>query len=584
MIQDIARGSLDALPSKLTDLYNKIKNGSLFIDHLDLSELEHLKKRVKNKPQALRTIEAITKLYKQSQTTTLPLHIHAKSQEAKLLQKDLETTSPDVVDKDGTTALIQAVKQQDMESIKALIRAGADVNFGNPPPLIAAVSGTTAKPEILDFLLTAGADPNVQDKNGKTALMFAADFGFATSFKILIDYGAALDLQDKDGWTALWFAATNGFTDICKTLLDKGADPTILDNQTRPIQLIIKALKAGDWQETKRLIKSKATTTFLDFSRLLKRTKITTHAFEMEGKGMLFGKQIPFEGGISALAARTMAKSCSKNSDLQELAPLLEKAADLRLPTKIDEQFIILTGFSGHAVSVLIWDDLFITCDRGGSQKDPLTVKRFDRTKLDLETVSLISKAKSRSKDDYKKLMNDILPKKLDFKSDDETKKIQKQSSLPFQIVGNCSWAANEGIIKTYLVIKNPKTAEASFMRWQVSQQMDLLEKYLKDPIDREIVYQSFNTLWLAKRYYGYAVDTSRLEKLEALYLKGKPSKEIRVFRINKTVAKLLPFRIPLRFLQGIISALALLFTTGRIRLERHHKETLPLKANRQKG
>lgn len=50
------------------------------------------------------------------------------------------------------------------------------------------------------------ANPNEKDNNGQTLLMKAAKAGNEWQLKLLIDSGADINLKDKDGWTALMYA------------------------------------------------------------------------------------------------------------------------------------------------------------------------------------------------------------------------------------------------------------------------------------------------------------------------------------------------------------------------------------------
>lgn len=90
----------------------------------------------------------------------------------------------------------------------------------------AAAAGKTEKVrEILD----TGADFDMQDKYGETALMWAAACGYTDTVKLLLNAGANTNLQDRDGWTALSRATVNGRVDTVKLLLDHGADVDIQD-------------------------------------------------------------------------------------------------------------------------------------------------------------------------------------------------------------------------------------------------------------------------------------------------------------------------------------------------------------------
>ena len=79
---------------------------------------------------------------------------------------------------DGATPLHDAVRQNDLATVEALIKRGADVKaatrYGVTPIGLAAFTGNGA---ILRKLLDAGADPNTATPGGETALMTAARTG-----------------------------------------------------------------------------------------------------------------------------------------------------------------------------------------------------------------------------------------------------------------------------------------------------------------------------------------------------------------------------------------------------------------------
>ena len=85
----------------------------------------------------------------------------------------------------------------------------------------------TAGYNIAKSLLNHGADPNIQDNDGNTALMHAANQGFSDIVKLLLEGGADPDIQNRSGNTALMMASYQGHTEIVRLLLDHGADPNI---------------------------------------------------------------------------------------------------------------------------------------------------------------------------------------------------------------------------------------------------------------------------------------------------------------------------------------------------------------------
>lgn len=93
--------------------------------------------------------------------------------------------------------------------------------------LMLAVEQKTAmfKPQhriraILNTLITAGADLNLQDQQGNTALMWAILWGNIEAVRILLSAGVNPHLRNHDGQNALEFAQHQGRVEIAKILMD----------------------------------------------------------------------------------------------------------------------------------------------------------------------------------------------------------------------------------------------------------------------------------------------------------------------------------------------------------------------------
>ena len=81
-------------------------------------------------------------------------------------------------------------------------------------------------------LLSAGADPQVRDAHGATALMHAAGYrSNLEMIQLLVDAGIELDAQDDDGWSALsWAAAFGTMPQTVELLLDLGSDASLANH------------------------------------------------------------------------------------------------------------------------------------------------------------------------------------------------------------------------------------------------------------------------------------------------------------------------------------------------------------------
>jgi uncharacterized protein len=76
------------------------------------------------------------------------------------------------------------------------------------------------------LLLEFGAQVDVQDESGNSALYYAAQGYFPELATMLISRGAAVDIQDQYGNTPLWRAVFNsaGRGELISILLKAGAD------------------------------------------------------------------------------------------------------------------------------------------------------------------------------------------------------------------------------------------------------------------------------------------------------------------------------------------------------------------------
>ncbi len=133
---------------------------------------------------------------------------------------------PNTPDLDGTTALHWAAHRDDVVTAELLLRAGARPDAGNrygaTAVLVAATSGNAA---MLELLLDAGADPNVGLPEGETPLMRTARAGLVDAVQALLAHGA--DVDAREGWrgqTALMWATLEGNTAAAQALIDAGAD------------------------------------------------------------------------------------------------------------------------------------------------------------------------------------------------------------------------------------------------------------------------------------------------------------------------------------------------------------------------
>lgn len=102
------------------------------------------------------------------------------------------------------------------------------------------VASGFAESEIVDLLLSEGAQVDAKDIQGCTALMYAAGHNEERTknthvVERLILKGANIETQDEGGRTSLMYAVRRCNLDEAELLLGKGADPLLTDSDGRTI-------------------------------------------------------------------------------------------------------------------------------------------------------------------------------------------------------------------------------------------------------------------------------------------------------------------------------------------------------------
>jgi ankyrin repeat protein len=143
---------------------------------------------------------------------------------------------------------MDALREGDGSAVRKMVQddPGA-VNLkgtgGSTPLMYAALYGDA---DSIRLLLEAGADPNIRNDAGATALLWAVDDLEKT--RLLLKAGADANTRSNDGRTALLSATGRaGSAEVVKLLLDHGANPSATAHSYRgPTTLLRQAADAGD--------------------------------------------------------------------------------------------------------------------------------------------------------------------------------------------------------------------------------------------------------------------------------------------------------------------------------------------------
>ena len=132
--------------------------------------------------------------------------------------------------------VFDAISEGDFKAIKQIVMADAGVlnnsidEFGESP-LMRAISEMDRQFEIIEYLVSSGADVNFVTKYGYTPLHYNIDLNGPSGSgempyrvaRLLKDHGADTEKRNHYGWTPLMRAALEGTSDEFKALIDIGA-------------------------------------------------------------------------------------------------------------------------------------------------------------------------------------------------------------------------------------------------------------------------------------------------------------------------------------------------------------------------
>jgi len=136
------------------------------------------------------------------------------------LERDFDVNGKD---EDGFPYLIYAVFSGSYDVLETFLENDAEVNLTFDTRSALSVASMFGETEMVRLLLEHGADPNLQDRMGTTALMFAAEEGEEKIVNMLLKSGADTEFKDMQNEMALDKALKKDNNAVAR-ILQKHAD------------------------------------------------------------------------------------------------------------------------------------------------------------------------------------------------------------------------------------------------------------------------------------------------------------------------------------------------------------------------
>uniref|UniRef100_A0A3Q1FQR7 KN motif and ankyrin repeat domain-containing protein 4-like n=1 Tax=Acanthochromis polyacanthus TaxID=80966 RepID=A0A3Q1FQR7_9TELE len=183
--------------------------------------------------------------------------------EVKKATPSLLTFLVNLADDNGNTVLHYSVSHCNYSIVSLLLETGvSDMNLQNNAGYTAVMLASLTAPdgpagmEVVRKLMELGNINIRSNQTGQTALHLAVRHGRVVMVRLLLSYGADANIQDSQGTTALMFASERGHTHIARLLLERSqCDLSLTDKRG---QTALSIAMQGSHTDTAALLQAHA--------------------------------------------------------------------------------------------------------------------------------------------------------------------------------------------------------------------------------------------------------------------------------------------------------------------------------------
>jgi len=308
----------------------------------------------------------------------------------------------------GRRLLHEAVPIRNIEAMRVLLAAGADINGRDgegKTPLIFAGDYSFENLPVVKVLVEAGAEINARDSDGGTALLYA--IGYLEKIDAyLLEHGADVNFASHDGLTPLMRAAEKGVVDIARAIIERGADVKAQMKNGRTAVHFAAGHKGDDWEEPKQTADRRNQ---LELISILQKKGADLKGMTEEGQSALF---FAAESGYAAMVKLLLDQGLDPRSrDRKGDTPLIwalqapdEKVEKIKLLVAAgvntankdgDTPLLLATRAMDRAVCTILLQNGAAVDVVNGKGETPLLLAASSFNRQDVEAVSYVDIVRS---------------------------------------------------------------------------------------------------------------------------------------------------------------------------------------------